>query len=183
MSVQEPWLAKVEKIAEDVCTREGCFLYDLEFSGTGGGRTLRVFVDKDGGSSIDDCSNVSKGLNAVLDEDEALIPGGPYNLEVSTPGVDRQLRRPWHFEKAVGKKIHVRTNAPLGTLGVTSPKLQGTKTVEEVLAGADAEGLTFESAEGAVRIPLGAVEKAKVVFEIKMAQDKPGPKHHPKKKR
>lgn len=179
-SHQEEWLTKVEKIAEDVCAREGCYLYDLQFVGTGRGRTLQVFIDKDGtgenGVNIDDCSNVSRGLNEVLDAEDA-VPGAEYNLEVSTPGIDRQLRKPWHFEKAVGKRIWVRLSRNLESLGVTDKKWATAKTVEEKLSAADAQGLLFDVAEGAIRIPFDAVEKAKVLFE----QETKAP--HPKKKK
>lgn len=161
---QQDWLAKVQKIAEDVCLREGCWLYDIEFLGTQGGRTLRVYVDKDGGAGIEDCSNVSKGLNLMLDVDD-LVPGGHYNLEVSTPGVDRHLSKPWHYEKAVGKKIRVRTRGALETLGVTDKKWKAAKQVEEVLASTDGASVTFEVKEGPIRIPFDAIEKAKMVFE------------------
>lgn len=208
-STQNEWLTKVEKIAEDVCAREGCYLYDLDFIGTGRGRTLRVFIDKDaskrgsdearsertvdeadapeleiqagegftGGVSIDDCSNVSKGLNLILDAED-VVPGDFYNLEVSTPGIDRALRKPWHFEKAVGKRIWVRLNKPLESLGVTEKKWMPVKTIEETLAAADAGGLLFEVAEGPIRVPFDAVEKAKIVFE---QQQTKAP--HPKKKK
>lgn len=158
------WLGKVEKIADEVCRREGCSLYDLEFIGSGRGRVLRVFVDKDGGVGIEDCSNVSKGLNLLLDVEDT-IPGGAYNLEVSTPGLDRHLRRPWHFEKAVGKKVWVRSRQPLEAFGVSDKKWKNAKQVEEVLSSADGESVTFAVPEGAIRIPLGSIEKAKLVVD------------------
>lgn len=165
---QEEWFARIEKLAEDVCQREGCVLYDIEFAGGQHGRVLRVYVDKDvaGGSSIDDCANVSRGLNEILDADEGAVPGGEYTLEVSTPGVDRVLTKPWHFEKAVGKKIRVKTREALETVGVTSPRWKNTKNLEEKLASADAEGVVFDVTDGPLKIPFAAIEKAKVVFEM-----------------
>lgn len=170
-SVQEStsapeWMEKLERLAADVCQREGCYLYDLEFGGLGQGRTLRVFVDKEDGVGIEDCSNVSKGLNEALDTED-VVPGGAYNLEVSTPGIDRHLRKPWHFEKVVGKKIWVRVRGALETLGVTDKKWKNAKQVESTLSAADADGITFQEKEGDIRIPFAAIEKAKVVFEMK----------------
>lgn len=165
---QKEWLAKIEQIAEDVCQREGCVLYDIEYSGSPQGRILRVFVDKnvEGGSSIDDCTNVSRGLNEVLDTNEDAVPGGEYTLEVSTPGVDRVLTKPWHFEKAVGKKIRVKTREALEKSGVTAERWKAAKNVEEKLASADGEGITFDVKDGPVKIPFAAIEKAKIVFEM-----------------
>lgn len=170
----QAWLSKVEQIASDVCRGLGCVLYDIEFMGTGAGRTLRIYVDKDGGPGIEDCSNVSKGLNAVLETDENLVPGGPYNLEVSTPGVDRLLKKPWHFEKVIGKKIRIRSATALETFGVTDPKWKNVKQVEEVLSAADPSGVTFAVKECSFRVPYESIEKAKVVFEV------PGKGHPPK---
>lgn len=163
---QQDWLLKVEQIAEQACREQGCYLYDLEFGGTGSGRTLRVFVDKDEGVGIEDCSNVSKGLNERLDSDD-LIPGGPYNLEVSTPGLDRNLRKPWHFEKVIGKKVWLKAQVPFADVGATDPKWMKAKTVESVVASADGESVTFETKEGPLTVPFKVLEKARLVFEMK----------------
>lgn len=165
-SKSQEWLSKVEEMAADVCRREGCYLYDLEFIGTGKGRTLRIYVDKDEAVGIEDCSNVSKGLNLLLDVED-VIPGGPYNLEVSTPGLDRALRRPWHFEKVIGKKVSLRSRLAFEEVGVTAPKWLKAKTIEAPVLAADAESVTFETKEGPLRVPFEAVEKAKLVFEMK----------------
>src|SRR5437868_1876988 len=93
------WMEKVEQMAQTVAAQAGCILYDIEFVGIGKGRTLRVYIDKetpsaensgesgeDGkGAGIDDCSNVSRALDTLLDEND-VIPGESYYLEVSTPG-------------------------------------------------------------------------------------------------
>ncbi len=160
------WFEKVEKICQDIAVREGCYLYDADFSGIGAGRTLRVFIDKEGGVGVEDCSNVSKGLDVALDQDE-LVPGGPYNLEVSTPGIDRILRKAWHFEKVVGKKIWVKTGVALEEMGVTEPTLKKAKQVEAVLKEFKDETLVFENKKGDdIRLPFKKIEKAKVVFEM-----------------
>lgn len=159
-------------MAGDVCQREGCFLYDIELIGSGRGRVLRVFIDKEQvGAGIEDCSNVSKGLNLLLDVED-IIPGGSYNLEVSTPGIDRRLSKPWHFARAVGKKVWIRSQVALEELGVEIPRLKKAKQFEEVLTLADEKGLHFNLDEGAIIIPLDRVEKAKIVFEVKQNNKK-----------
>lgn len=173
MSETPSWMEKVEKMAREVAAREGCLLYDLEFVGAGKGRTLRVFIDReDGNITIDDCSNVSKGLNELLDADEDLIPGGAYNLEVSTPGLDRTLKQPWHFQKAVGKKVYIKTSKALESVGVTDKKWKAAKTVEEVLESADESGIRFMVKDVEIKIPYSFIEKAKVVFEFTKGQKK-----------
>lgn len=168
----EAWLEKVEKIAQEIAEREGCLLYDLEHSGTGKGRILRVYIDKESGVGIEDCSNVSKGINLRLDVED-VVPGSMYNLEVSTPGLDRHLKKSWHFEKVVGKKIFIQLSKSLGSLSAVEDKaLTAMKKFEEVLKAVDKEYLLFDLRSNEVRIPFAAVEKAKLVFEYKVHNKK-----------
>lgn len=168
----EAWLEKVEKIAQEIVEREGCILYDLEHTGAGKGRILRVFIDKDSGVGIEDCSNISKGLNLRLDVED-IVPGGMYNLEVSTPGLDRHLKKKWHFEKVVGKKIAIQLSKSLGSLGAVEDKgLISMKKFEDVLLAVDDENLFFDIRSNKIKVPFTAVEKAKLVFEYKVNSKK-----------
>ena len=168
----EVWLEKVEKIAQEIAEREGCLLYDIEHSGTGKGRILRVYIDKDSGVGIEDCSNVSKALNLRLDVEE-IVPGSMYNLEVSTPGLDRHLKKHWHFEKVVGKKVYIQLSKSLGNLNATDDKgLSSMKKFEEVLKSVEQENLIFEIKSNQIKIPFTAIEKAKLVFEYKVNSKK-----------
>lgn len=173
MSEKPSWMDKVEKLAHEVATQEGCLLYDIEFVGMGKGRTLRLFVDREeeGAVTIDDCSNVSKGLNVFLDEQD-IIPGGPYNLEVSTPGLDRHLSKPWHFKKVVGKKVYIKTTKSLEAVGVTDKKWKSAKTVEQVLEAADEKGVRFVVDKVEIQIPYDLIDRAKLVFEFSKGQKK-----------
>lgn len=166
LDTEKDWLKKVEDLAQQICVREGCFLYDLEFIGLGGGRTLRVFIDKDPGPvGIEECSLVSQGLNLQLDVDD-LVPGGPYHLEVSSPGLERKLRCSWHFEKAVGKVVDLRLKEGLGSVGlrgVRNPSLKKLRTI--VLEYRDEKiRLEWDGVSG--WIPLHEIEKAHLHFEI-----------------
>lgn len=172
----ESWLEKVEKIAQEIAEREGCILYDLEHTGSGKGRILRVYIDKENGVGIDDCSNVSKGINLRLDVED-VVPGDMYNLEVSTPGLDRVLKKKWHFEKAVGKKVYIKLAKSLGTMGVEDKGMLSMKQFEETLNSVEDDYLHFEIRHIPVKIPLMQVEKAKLVFEMKTNTTK-----NPKKK-
>ena len=168
---ENQWMEKVEEMAGVAATQQGCVLYDVDFVGVGKGRTLRVFIDKDSGIGIEDCSEVSKALNTLLDEND-IIPGGAYNLEVSSPGLERQLRKPWHFEKAVGKKVLIKTSKALESVGVTDKKWKAAKTVEEVLESADGDSIRFIVKDVEIRIPYDLIERAKVVFEMNKGQKK-----------
>ncbi len=171
MSENPQWMEKVEKMAQEVAEREGCILYDIDFIGAGKGRTLRIYIDKEGGVGIDNCSDVSKGINLLLDVED-VIPGGAYNLEVSTPGLERHLKKQWHFEKAVGKKVWMKTTKALESVGITDKKWKAAKTIEDVLESADESGVRFVIKDVELKIPYEIIDKAKVVFEFEKGQKK-----------
>jgi len=177
------WIEQIQKVANEVATAQGCELYDVEIVGSGRGRVLRVFIDKtEGGIGIEDCSNVSKGLNEFLDQNENLVPGEEYQLEVSSPGLDRHLRKLSHFSKVIGQKVFIQLSQNLGSLGAQDKSLVSTKKFEEVLGGVENDSLVFQFKPETVKIPLDKVEKAKLVFEFKQnAPNKLAPKGHKKK--
>lgn len=175
-------LKKLMEHAEQIARRENCFLYDLELSGQGQGRTLRVFIDKEGdeGVSIDDCSNVSRGLDLVLDVED-LVPGGSYQLEVSSPGLERRLSQPWHFQKAIGETVNIQLNKGLGEfVEGRSSKDEKRKKLTAIINGADDNEIkvSMDAAnkeDDSFAIPLKFIHKAKVVypFENNFSNKKP----------
>jgi ribosome maturation factor RimP len=167
MTIELEILSKIEKIASSVAERESVFLYDLELTGGGNqGKILRVYIDSpnEGGVSVEDCANVSRGLSLLLDVEDP-IPGGRYELEVSSPGLDRKLRKFWHYEKAVGKKIDVRLTSSLGELGFKGASMLAAKKFEAKLLAVDAEAqvAVFEVASSEARVPIAEIERAKIV--------------------
>lgn len=161
---------KLEEHARQIAQRENCLLYDLEITGQGAGRTLRIFIDKEGEEnvSVDDCSRVSQGLNLVLDVED-LVPGGPYNLEISSPGLERRLRHPWHFKAALNSKIHINLNKALGDI---VEGRQGADQKRKKLTGIlmqvddDVAQVQMENSEEVVAIPFDSIHKAKIVYEF-----------------
>lgn len=190
----EAWLKKIENIVADICLKQGCELYDIEVVGSGNGRVLRIFIDKPvvmsaevrdltnedesptGGVGIEDCSNVARELNQILDAEggEELVPGGAYSLEVSSPGLDRHLKTKNHFEKVVGKKIYVQLDQSLGSLGAQEKAIQLTKKFEEVLKSVEDDKLVFDFRQETIKVPLNLVHKAKLTFDFK--ENTKGPK-------
>ncbi|MCB0351495.1 MAG: ribosome maturation factor RimP, partial [Bdellovibrionales bacterium] len=138
---------KLKLLADEVSRREGCLLYDLEFSGNPKNRVLRVFIEAEKETvSIEQCANVSRGLSLLLDVED-LIPGGNYELEVSSPGIERPLRLPWHFQKAIGQEVKLVTFDPIeGLKGEV-------KSFTTELVGADDEVAQFKYQEDLVRVP------------------------------
>lgn len=148
---------------EPFLAAEGVELDDLDVRGQGPGRIVRVTVDAEGGLGVDRIAELSRGLSRVLDDDESL--SGPFTLEVSSPGLERDLRRPSHYTKAVGREVDVRTAEPIAEA----------KRHVGILESADDDGITVVVDGSTRRIPLVAVKRAKTVFRWEKAP-KPGRK-------
>jgi len=164
LSVQA--IEKLKSLADEVSRREGCLLYDIEFSANPKNRVLRVYIDSESqGVSIDQCANVSRGLSLLLDVED-LIPGGEYELEVSSPGVDRLLREPWHFKKSLGQFVKVVTLDPVEDLGREVRSFTGQ------LKSADDQACVFETDKGELRVPYGNIKRAQIAFDYKKKEKK-----------
>ena len=120
---------------------------------------LRIFIDKPEGVEIDDCQLVSEKLTAVLDEKDP-IPD-KYFLEVSSPGIDRPLKKDRDFEHALGGKVEVRLFKPV----------DGKKLFEGALRAWNAETVTIEDASGLREFPRRGVALIKPVIEIDLDDD------------
>ncbi len=105
----DPTLTRVWQLAAPLAEGEGMEIVDIDFrhEGSRGGRVLRLYLDKEGGPNMDDLSRVSRQLSELLDAQDTIE--GAYTLEVSSPGINRPLKRPAHFARFVGKRIRVRT--------------------------------------------------------------------------
>jgi len=102
-------VARIWELAAPLAETQGMEIIDIELrhEGSRSGRVLRLYLDKDGGPNMDDLSRVSRELSAVLDEHDVVEDA--YTLEVSSPGINRPLRRPEHFKRFIGKTVRVRT--------------------------------------------------------------------------
>jgi ribosome maturation factor RimP len=96
----------VWKLAEPVAREAGCEIWDIEYLKEAGQWYLRVYIDKEGGVSIDDCESVSRGLDPILDEADP-IPDS-YIFEVSSAGAERSLKRPSDFEMFMGSLVELK---------------------------------------------------------------------------
>lgn len=102
-------LARIWEMAAPLAASEGLEIVDIELKheGSRSGRVLRLYLDKEGGPNMDELSRVSRGLSDLLDVND--VVEGAFTLEVSSPGVNRPLKRPEHFARFVGKTVRVRT--------------------------------------------------------------------------
>ncbi len=101
----------VWEIAEPIAQSLGLEIWDVRFEKEGADWFLRIFIDKDGGVSIDDCVDMSHAIDKPLDEADPIEQS--YCLEVSSPGLERDLKRDAHFEKSLGEKIMVKLIRPV----------------------------------------------------------------------
>jgi ribosome maturation factor RimP len=150
---KEEILEKVRQLAAPLAAEEGMELVDVEFGGGGGRQILRIYIDRQGGVSLEDCTSISRALSAALDVEDPLQ--GSYDLEVSSPGLDRPLRTPEHFQKYAGEKVRVKTFGPL-------PECENRKTFVGILKGYE-NGKVVVDVDGKVfNVPHGQVSKANV---------------------
>lgn len=102
----------IRELVERVVVGEGLELVELEWIGASNNRVLRIFIDRDpDGVNLEDCERVSRRLGTLLDVED-FIPFG-YNLEVSSPGLDRKLMRPKDFHRFLGRLAKIQTRAPI----------------------------------------------------------------------
>ena len=96
----------VEALARPIVEEQGCTLWDVEYVKEAGVWYLRLYIDREGGVSINDCEAVSRPVSDLLDEADPIE--GSYTFEVSSAGADRVLRKPEHFAAFVGSEVEVR---------------------------------------------------------------------------
>lgn len=145
--------AAVERVWEVVAplaADEGMEVIDIEFrrEGRGAGRVLRVYLDREGGPSLDDLTRVSRQLSDLLDIHD--VVEGPYTLEVSSPGVNRLLKRPGHFVRFIGKRIRVRTRE----------LIEGRRSFLGLLKEVREEGIMIFQDSREFHIPFSFIERA-----------------------
>ncbi|MFL6563570.1 MAG: ribosome maturation factor RimP [Burkholderiales bacterium] len=142
---------RLEKVVEPAMAGMGYELVDVQASN--GGRLLRLFIDKPGGVTVDDCAAASRHLARVL-----AVEGIDYErLEVSSPGLDRPLRKEGDFARFAGQKAEVRMRVPDET---------GRRRFVGVLRGAEAGQVSLELEGRVVRLALEDVDRAKLIPEL-----------------
>ena len=152
VSAPGEFMAAVQAVVEPVVAGMGYELVELQAAN--GGRMLRLFIDKPGGIDVEDCAAVSRQLSRVFE-----VEGIEYErLEVSSPGLDRPLRKAGDFARFVGHKADVRMRTPDAT---------GRRRFVGVLRGAEEGSVAMElEGQATVRLALDDVERARLVPEL-----------------
>lgn len=146
--------AEAERIVADIVAREGMELVELVYRREPNGWVLRIVIDKDGGVTLKDCGAVSSLIGDVLDVKE-VVPGR-YSLEVSSPGLNRPLRRQRDFARCVGQTVSVRT----------SRAIDGRRNFKGRLAEAGSETVVLEVDGASHTVPLGLIDKANLEYDF-----------------
>lgn len=147
---------------EEYLAAEKLELDDLEIVGSGR-KIVRITIDAEEGVGVDRLARVSRALSRMLDESDPIEDA--YTLEVSSPGLERKLRRPRHYEKSLGSDIKVKSNV----------EIDGLRSHRGVLESMDEEGFVMTVDDGSRRIDFEQVQSARTVFEWKRTP-KPGQK-------
>ena len=159
----------VRSIVERVAASRGLEVVELEFRGGGKSRMLRMFIDKPGGVTHEDCASVSHEVGTILDVEDA-VPGGSYLLEVSSPGLDRKLARPEDYQRFTGSLVKVTTREPVEGNRHFQGRLEafqdGRLTLDLNLNRRKGKKGSQPPVPHRIEIELGNVEQANLVPEI-----------------
>jgi len=149
-------IARIETLVGPLLAQEAAELVDLEIVHEHGSRILRFYLDKEGGITLDDCEHLSNRLGAFLDETDA-VPG-PYVLEVSSPGLDRVLKKEKDFLRFAGKAVEIRLRVPQ----------DGRRNFKGTLLGFAQGNVQVEVDGTRCEFPLGAVDSARLDFRAEV---------------
>lgn len=149
-------VSRLEELLQPYLTAQGAELVELQYGQPKRGRgTLRLFVDRPGGITLPELTRISRVVGDLLDVHD-LIPG-PYNLEVSSPGLTRALKKPQDYERYVGRLVRVTTRAPW----------EGSQVHCGILQGLKDDQVCLKEGESVVCIPLSNIARARLDIDLK----------------
>ena len=153
---------RLTALLEPVVAALGYEIVLLEYSPRDGAGLLRIFIDGPNGVGIGDCEKVSREVAAVLDVEDLIRQA--YQLEISSPGFDRPLVKPEHFERFKGEIAKIQMLAPV----------DGRRRFQGVLAAMVDGVISIDTPEGVVSLPLADIEKARLVPNFDKVKEKTG---------
>jgi ribosome maturation factor RimP len=148
--VREKIIEKIRELSDSLCESEGMELVHVECQRETGGRIIRIYIDKPGGVTLNDCTHISRQLSDILDVN--LDTSWAYNLEVSSPGTDRPLGKPNDYNRFRGKVAKIRTSVPR----------EGQKNFTGRLLGFFEGTVKLDVNSKTVAIPYGEITKARL---------------------
>ena len=147
-------IAQIKDLLDPLCTAEGMELIHIECQREAGGRILRLYLDRPGGVTLDDCIHISRQSSDLLDIYFEDI--GPYNLEVSSPGQNRPLGKKLDFDRFKGSRVNIKT----------TPFAGGKKKIRGVLLGISEDVVKVSIDDQIVAIPYHEIEMARLVNSV-----------------
>lgn len=144
---------KIEILLTPIIHDLGYEIYDVEYAKEGKDFFLRIYIDKPEGIDIQDCEKVNDAINDLLDEANYIKES--YYLEVSSPGIERNLRKEKHFEENIGKNIEIRLFKPI----------DGQKSYHGILKGFDVEQIIISQEGREVSLPRKNIAVVKTVYD------------------
>jgi ribosome maturation factor RimP len=158
--VQDSVAERARRLLEPVLERDGYELVEVEWQREGAAWVLRLFIDRPQGVGIDDCQAVSRTVEVILDVEDFIEPA--YSLEVSSPGVDRPLRKPSDFERFSGQRAKVKAYGPIQSAAGTPAR----KGWTGILRGFRDGGVEIDVDGTLHRIPLDRIAKANLEYDV-----------------
>ena len=145
----------VLEMAQPVAEENGCYIYDVEYVKEGKSNFLRIFADKENDRiSLDECEVISRRMSDLLDEKDPIQ--GEYMLEVSSPGIERRLRTPMHFEMYMGETVDIGLYKAIN----------GNKTISGKLLAYEDEKITIENEDGNLTIMQSETTSVRLHFDF-----------------
>jgi ribosome maturation factor RimP len=154
----KPTRENILALIEPALKAEGIEVVDVECAGMGSRWLIRIYLDREGGITLKDCADMSRLIGDILDVHD--VPPGPYNLEVSSPGLDRPLTREADFVRFKGSEVRIRLKE----------KFEGSRNFKGILADFVREGggsfVVLDSDGKIYRLPVDNIFKANLKYEI-----------------
>jgi ribosome maturation factor RimP len=146
---------KISELAGSVAEQQAVEVVDVELSGSSRKLLIRIFLDKEKGVTLDDCSHFSRALSALLDVEDP-VPAA-YILEVSSPGLDRPLKALKDFQRSIGKLVRI----------ITKSRIEEQNVFTGRLARVEGESITLSFNDKEIEIPFDQISKARLEIELK----------------
>jgi ribosome maturation factor RimP len=153
-AIESPLVRRLTELAVPVVEDFGCELVELQFRREAPGWVLRLIIDNANGIGIDDCARISREIAHLLEVEDPIEHA--YSLEISSPGLDRPLKREKDFERCKGKKAKVVVREPI------DGQNQCIGLIEDVTQ----ESVTLRTDHGTIEIPFTRMKKARLVIEF-----------------
>ena len=147
-------LAMAEPLIEELAAGEGYELVDVTYQREPQGWVLRVYIDKNGGVTISDCQGISRQLGDILEGKDVMRSA--YNLEVSSPGINRLLKKPADFERFAGQRVRIKMRVAV----------EGRKNFLGKLTGCSDGQVHLDMDGESVQVPLEDISKAHIEFDF-----------------